>query len=456
MTTHYHPEHSLGAAAFKGAKLVMTRMQQQDMTELGKRIQDTFASRSALNAELLNGVPYPTADILFDREHRIDLGGVHARLMWRGPSAMHTRGDTMVCIEEDRVLFTGDVVMSQRFLAAQNTSSLATWIVTLDELAALQPRTSSPATARLGDATLIARDREFLQAVQSRVARAQEGRQVGGRGDCRGRGGDRAEVSRVGQSAGCGRGACAPRTLKRNDRRPRLSVHTRRVLSRSREVPMKRRLRRQIRALQAFAGGVSFALVVLLSMGLAQPNAPQRIDELTVQRLNVVDANGTLRMVLSNKDRMHPGVMDGKTIDRPRPVAGLLFFNDVGDEVGGLTFTGQEASGRGAANAGLMFDQWKQDQTIGIQYQRVARAAKRRLASMGSIRHAAAERIDRRPQCRERAEGCRRANGSGTGCSSESAARQSTAVRRQGPQPRVRCQPVRRQRQGASRAEGRS
>ena len=47
VTTHYHPEHSLGAAAFTGVKLVMTRMQQQDMTELGKPIQDTFASRSA-------------------------------------------------------------------------------------------------------------------------------------------------------------------------------------------------------------------------------------------------------------------------------------------------------------------------------------------------------------------------------------------------------------------------
>ena len=102
----------------------MTRMQQQDMSELGKQIQDTFASRSAVNAELLSGVPYPTPDILFDREHRLDLGGVHVRLMWRGPAAMHTRGDTMVFVEEDRVLFTGDVVMSQRFLAAQNNSSL--------------------------------------------------------------------------------------------------------------------------------------------------------------------------------------------------------------------------------------------------------------------------------------------------------------------------------------------
>jgi hypothetical protein len=64
---------------------------------------------------------------------------------------------------------------------------------------------------------------------------------------------------------------------------------------------------------------------------------------------------------------MHPG-LDGKMINRPRPVAGLLFFNDVGDEVGGLTFTGQEVNGQGRANGGLMFDQWKQDQTVGIQY----------------------------------------------------------------------------------------
>jgi glyoxylase-like metal-dependent hydrolase (beta-lactamase superfamily II) len=167
--THYHPEHSLGAAAFKGAKLVMTRIQQQDMTELGRQIQDAFASRSALNAELLNGVAYPSPDILFDREYRLDLGGVHARLFWRGPSAMHTRGDTMIFVDEDRVLFTGDVVMSQRFLAAQNTSSIATWLSTLDELASLKPAKVVPSHGSIGDATLIARDRAFLQAVQERV-----------------------------------------------------------------------------------------------------------------------------------------------------------------------------------------------------------------------------------------------------------------------------------------------
>jgi len=167
--THYHPEHSLGAGAFKGAKLVMTRIQQQDMSELGKQIQDTFASRSPITADLLNGVAYPSPDILFDREYRLDLGGVHARLFWRGPAAMHTRGDTMVFVEDDRVLFTGDVVMSQRFLAAQNTSSIATWLSTLDELASLNPARVVPSHGTIGDATLIARDRAFLQAVQDRV-----------------------------------------------------------------------------------------------------------------------------------------------------------------------------------------------------------------------------------------------------------------------------------------------
>jgi glyoxylase-like metal-dependent hydrolase (beta-lactamase superfamily II) len=170
VTTHYHPEHSLGAGAFTGAKLLMTRVQQQDMTELGKQIQDTFAKRSALTAELLNGVSYPTPDILFDREYRVDLGGVHARLMWRGPAMLHTRGDTMIFVEEDRVLFTGDVVMSQRFLAAQPTSSISAWLTTLDELAGLKPARVVPSHGSIGDATLIARDRAFLQAVQARVS----------------------------------------------------------------------------------------------------------------------------------------------------------------------------------------------------------------------------------------------------------------------------------------------
>jgi hypothetical protein len=135
-------------------------------------------------------------------------------------------------------------------------------------------------------------------------------------------------------------------------------------------------LRRQLRLLQAYSC-VSFLLLIFVAVAAftqpARPEQsrgalPQKIDEITVQRLNVVDANGTLRMIAAGKDRMHPGVMDGVTINRPRPVAGLIFFNDEGDEVGGLAYSGQEQDGERRASALLAFDQLKQDQTVGISY----------------------------------------------------------------------------------------
>jgi glyoxylase-like metal-dependent hydrolase (beta-lactamase superfamily II) len=167
-TTHYHPEHSLGGAAFPAtAKFVRPKAQQQDMEELGKDIQNTFASRSPLHLELLKDVPYPRADILFEREQQIDLGGVRVRLFWRGP--MHTRGDTLIVVEEDRVLFSGDVVMNRTFLAAGPTSSIRTWLATLEELDALRPTVVVPSHGAIGDATLIGMDRDYLKTVQARA-----------------------------------------------------------------------------------------------------------------------------------------------------------------------------------------------------------------------------------------------------------------------------------------------
>jgi hypothetical protein len=130
---------------------------------------------------------------------------------------------------------------------------------------------------------------------------------------------------------------------------------------------MRISVRRQLHWLRVYAALNTIVIAVLGGAAFRQ-TAPQKFEEITVQRMNVVDANGTLRLVVSNKDRMHPGQMDGKVIDRPRPVAGLLFFNEDGDEVGGLTFTGREVNGAPQANAGLMFDQFKQDQTIGFSY----------------------------------------------------------------------------------------
>ena len=130
---------------------------------------------------------------------------------------------------------------------------------------------------------------------------------------------------------------------------------------------MARSLRRQIRFLQAWAALTSLAAIVFAASAFRQAKSAN-LGEITVERINVVDHDGTLRLVIANKDRMHPGVIGGKTLQRPRPYAGFIFFNDQWDEAGGMTLAGREANGRRTADAGLMFDQLGQDQTIGFDY----------------------------------------------------------------------------------------
>ncbi len=66
------------------------------------------------------------------------------------------------------------------------------------------------------------------------------------------------------------------------------------------------------------------------------PNPPT-FDTLTVQRINVVDPDGKLRLVIANGAQLPGAILHGKTY--PRSIsngAGLLFYDTKGDETGGV------------------------------------------------------------------------------------------------------------------------
>ena len=56
----------------------------------------------------------------------------------------------------------------------------------------------------------------------------------------------------------------------------------------------------------------SLALVVLSTAAFRQASKPQNLGEITVERINVVDANGTLRLVISNKGHVVQRLPQGK------------------------------------------------------------------------------------------------------------------------------------------------
>lgn len=91
-----------------------------------------------------------------------------------------------------------------------------------------------------------------------------------------------------------------------------------------------------------------------------------RFDEIEVHRINVVEPDGTLRMVLSDHARLPGIIVQGKEKPFDRPQAGLLFYNDEGSENGGLIFSGhRNAKGEIVDSGGsLSFDRYGANQEV--------------------------------------------------------------------------------------------
>jgi hypothetical protein len=90
-------------------------------------------------------------------------------------------------------------------------------------------------------------------------------------------------------------------------------------------------------------------------------------DQITVHRINVVEADGTPRLVIADTAEFPGAFMHGKELSRPsrKGQAGLLFMNDEGTEDGGLIFGGYKgADGIPHAWGHLSFDEYEQDQTL--------------------------------------------------------------------------------------------
>ncbi len=93
----------------------------------------------------------------------------------------------------------------------------------------------------------------------------------------------------------------------------------------------------------------------------------ERLEELTVERLNVVGKDGKPRVVISNEDRAPEPVIDGKELKRQGGGApGLIFYNQRGDECGGLIYGSDEDGTQGGAI--FTFDQVRNDQVLALRY----------------------------------------------------------------------------------------
>jgi len=122
------------------------------------------------------------------------------------------------------------------------------------------------------------------------------------------------------------------------------------------------------RFLAIYSGVLTLVFAVALLGGFVTLPQKVRFEEITVQRLNIVEPDGMLRMVISDK-ALFPGIiLKGKEHPHPnRKTAGILFFNDEGTENGGLGFGGSKNQNGVASSSGhLSFDAYQQDQYLSL------------------------------------------------------------------------------------------
>jgi hypothetical protein len=124
------------------------------------------------------------------------------------------------------------------------------------------------------------------------------------------------------------------------------------------------------RVLLLYSGVLTVVLcVVLLTASSSQPKKTS-FDEIDVKRINLLEPDGTLRMVIADKAHFPGLIVKGKEYPHDRQTAGMIFFNDEGTENGGLIFGGmKDKDGKVTSYGHLSFDQYMGDQEMVLNYE---------------------------------------------------------------------------------------
>ncbi len=158
----------LGNKYFKslGAKIITSKVafddQKKRASNLINRLDEYIFPKFSV------GTSDVYADETFEKDKRLNIGGVEFRLHYTGPA--YLPGDFIVWLPEPKIVFSGDIVSTERMLAISRDSKTASWLKSFEYLEALKPKHIVPGH---GHATNIKKAKadtyDFLSLLRSSV-----------------------------------------------------------------------------------------------------------------------------------------------------------------------------------------------------------------------------------------------------------------------------------------------
>lgn len=139
----------LGNSYFKqlGATIIASEAAVADQK---LRRQDLFIRLGNLVGDKgLVGTNPTYADKVFDKRYDLNLGGMKIKIYFAGQA--HTPGDSFVWLPEQKIVFSGDVIYTERMLSLMTSSSSRGWIKAFQLIAEKSPRIIVPGHGTVTD-----------------------------------------------------------------------------------------------------------------------------------------------------------------------------------------------------------------------------------------------------------------------------------------------------------------
>lgn len=168
-----------------GAKIISSEAAKRDHKK--RSVTQWGMLETLIGKENIKGTKEKFADITFKQQYKFKFGGVDFELYYKGQA--HTPGDVFIWLPASQVMFSGDIVYTERMLGIGEESKSKTWLAVFDAMAAFKPKFIVPghgAPTTLKKATKDTRD--YISFLRKSVADFIE------------QGGDASEISKINQS----------------------------------------------------------------------------------------------------------------------------------------------------------------------------------------------------------------------------------------------------------------
>ncbi len=184
VNTHANGDHCFGNEAVGDARIVASERTAGEMSELPPAAMVALLEQAPTMGEVgefflscfgsfdFSGIELKLPDQTFDGELRLRVGGRELTLLEVGPA--HTRGDTLVHLERERVLFTGDIVFAGAHPIVW-AGPAANWIAACQRIIAMEPEVIVPGHGPISDLAAVRELQAYFEYLyeQARACREQ-------------------------------------------------------------------------------------------------------------------------------------------------------------------------------------------------------------------------------------------------------------------------------------------